>query len=554
MNAMAGLPHFGRCYPLLYRSINHFRSCHPIRCCAHSAEVKQNKTISIPDRIERGPTDILRALASTVKKDVTAPHYKYMDDPFLIPQSNLNRRAYALSRESGRKAAKYFMDNYPQFFFRDDAEPKIPAFSYKDSFGPETTVSESDMVACISCGEVQNTIQVFRNCQQQKVDLSDEVKQSLLQFLCFHNSQDTADPEFMEERWFKNRDAGSEKKKKWIDDSVAEEVFLTMAVKTPEAINAMICGYSRHNASDKALSMFQDAKSNDIKLETEAYNHILKMVIFAKGSGDSRWEMILDILRDMRNTDTSPDLGTFNEILSVLSRQQTWRHAKNMALKITAEMNRLGIEPSLATFDHMLKIFTYDKTGNAAPEILYSIIDYLSGRRLQIRDPNDVLFFMRAMLICHENISDVDLAYKIHDLLCTGENNKLIGDSYKESVYYQNFVKLMATSESMEQLMEFYEKYVPNTYIPDPDVMKAIIEAAAFHESYNNIPLLWSDCVSFEYVTRDNIMSAFVSAIVNANTSDDSIREKFVTVTEDMINRFDSHLKDSRSAAASGKS
>jgi pentatricopeptide repeat domain-containing protein 3 len=549
---MAGLPHLAR-NPLLYRNLNHFISCHPKRCCAHASQVKK-KTISIPDRIERGPTDILRALASTVKKDVTAPHYKYMDDPFLIPQSNLNRRAYALSRESGRKAAKFFMDNYPQYFFRDDAEPKVPAFSYKDSFGPETTVSESDLVACISCGEVQNAIQVFRNCRKQKVKLSDEVIESLLQFLCFHNSQDMPDPDFAEERWFKSRDAGSDKKKKWIDDSVAEEVFHSMAVKTPEAVNAMICGYSRHNASEKALQLFEAAKSNNVKLETEAYNHIIKMVTFAKGSGDGRWEMILDILRDMRNTGTCPDVGTFNEILSVLSRQQTWRHAKNMALKITAEMKRLRIEPSLATFDHMIKIHTYDKTGNAAPEILYSIIDYLSGRQLQIRDPHDVLFFMRAMIVCNENLSDVDLAYKVHELLCIGENNKLIGDSYKESVYYQNFVKLMATSESMEQLMEFYEKYVPNTYIPEPDVMKAIIEAAAFHESYKTIPTLWSDCVSFEYAIRDQIMSAFVTAILNANTSDESIRDSFVTVIDDLISRFDTHLKESRAATASGKS
>lgn len=58
--------------------------------------------IVIPKRIHRGPTDILLALSATVGNDPTAAHYKYHDDPFLIPQSNMNKRTYALAQESGR--------------------------------------------------------------------------------------------------------------------------------------------------------------------------------------------------------------------------------------------------------------------------------------------------------------------------------------------------------------------------------------------------------------------------------------------------------------------
>ena len=52
--------------------------------------------IVIPTRIERGPTDILMALSATVGFDPTAPHYKYHDDPYLIPTSNANKKTYAL--------------------------------------------------------------------------------------------------------------------------------------------------------------------------------------------------------------------------------------------------------------------------------------------------------------------------------------------------------------------------------------------------------------------------------------------------------------------------
>jgi pentatricopeptide repeat domain-containing protein 3 len=47
--------------------------------------------ISIPKRIKRSPTDLLKALAATVNVDTHSPHYKYLDDPFTIPYSISDR-------------------------------------------------------------------------------------------------------------------------------------------------------------------------------------------------------------------------------------------------------------------------------------------------------------------------------------------------------------------------------------------------------------------------------------------------------------------------------
>ena len=62
--------------------------------------------IVIPPRIERSSTDILSALAGTVGKDLTAPHYRYHDDPFLIPYKVPAKREYAMAKDSGRRAAR----------------------------------------------------------------------------------------------------------------------------------------------------------------------------------------------------------------------------------------------------------------------------------------------------------------------------------------------------------------------------------------------------------------------------------------------------------------
>ena len=57
--------------------------------------------------------------------DTTGPAYKYQDDPFLTPYSRLDKKKYALSKESGIKAARYIRDNYSELFNYHAAEPEI---------------------------------------------------------------------------------------------------------------------------------------------------------------------------------------------------------------------------------------------------------------------------------------------------------------------------------------------------------------------------------------------------------------------------------------------
>lgn len=75
-----------------------------------------NEEIVIPNRIKRSPTDILKALSQTVGFDPTAPHYKYHDDPYLIPMSNISKRTYAMAQESGRKSAKWIRQEHSELF------------------------------------------------------------------------------------------------------------------------------------------------------------------------------------------------------------------------------------------------------------------------------------------------------------------------------------------------------------------------------------------------------------------------------------------------------
>lgn len=81
-----------------------------------STATKERKKIVLPKPIKRRPTDILHALAATVKRDPTATAYKYIDDPYLAPTSHFEKTQYALSIEAGRKAAHFIKNKHRELF------------------------------------------------------------------------------------------------------------------------------------------------------------------------------------------------------------------------------------------------------------------------------------------------------------------------------------------------------------------------------------------------------------------------------------------------------
>lgn len=75
-----------------------------------------SEQIVIPKKINRGPTDLLHTLSKTVGRDPTGAHYKFHDDPYLMPTSLFNRDQYALSQESGKQTAQWIKREHAALF------------------------------------------------------------------------------------------------------------------------------------------------------------------------------------------------------------------------------------------------------------------------------------------------------------------------------------------------------------------------------------------------------------------------------------------------------
>ncbi|KAH7937092.1 hypothetical protein HPB49_007849 [Dermacentor silvarum] len=384
-----------------------------------SADGSVKQSIVIPKRIHRGPTDILKALASTVQRDFTAPHYKYHDDPFFIPASNVAKRTYALAKESGRKAAKYFLDKYPDSFAHNPAQPNVEAFNPKKKYTAETEVEESDLAACIENVDLDSAVIVYQNLKTKGTVVSQDVLQSFLELLCFYNCRQPLDEDLTEERWQRQM-APRETRKSWKDGGLAEQVFDSIENKDGRAYAALIQGMAKHYHVDKAYELFQEMVSKGVTPPLEVYNSLLSVVPFLRESYDSRWELARELMQGIERNRLKPNINTMNTILEVVSRFGASPSARKYALQVFSEMKHLGIEPSLASYYYLLVIFC--KTRGAPSTILHSIMKEIENKSFEMRDPKDVFFFVSAMdviytpepsVVC-EIIEAVDLNDAIH--------------------------------------------------------------------------------------------------------------------------------------------
>lgn len=480
--------------------------------------------INIPTRIHRGPTDILRALSNTVGTDYTAAHYKYHDDPFLIPTSNVGKRTFAMAQEAGRKSAQWIKQENPQLFQHAVADPPVADFLPKVVFNENSEVCIENLESAIMNVEISDAILIYNLLKSKGIDVSHALKLQLLQLVCYFNCEDTLSDEWIEERWFRQSTTGKERQRKtWKDGDFAEKLFSEIEPKDRIAYGSLIRGMAKFYQVEKAWALFQEALTKGIKLNVGTFNSILQVSCFIKESSELRWEHTTEILNLMASNNVMPNLETLNAVLFTISSTGTYKFAKQNALKTLSEFKNLNIVPSLASWYYLLIIFCRER--GPVSHVLVDILNEIENKEFKIEDIKDTFFFVTAMDVCRYHLHDKDLAYRVNQLLHIGNNYNLIGDSYKESIYYRHYLTLLVQTEPIEKFMnETYNYLVPNVYIPEPTVIDEILKSIDTNGALTYLPKIWSDMTIFDHIHRDNLVNRILRIMVD-NTPNLSIPE-----------------------------
>ncbi|XP_055379894.1 protein PTCD3 homolog, mitochondrial [Condylostylus longicornis] len=509
-----------------------------------------NKKISIPNRIKRSSTAILEALASTVGDDPTAAHYKYHDDPFLIPTSNLTKKTYAMAQESGRKAARWIREEHRDLFMHKNADPPIPAFFPKMIFTEESEVDEQCLRNLVNNCETNDAIFVYKLMKTKNIEISNEMKQAVLELVCFCNNEDLQSDEFLEEYWLKQESLQKERSRRtWKDGDIAEQIFKEIEPKTSETYSAIIRGMCKYYQAERGYALFQEALEKQIQLDTKTFNAIISVANLLKDTADLKWELVKDILKQMSEHNLKPNLYTLNATLATISSIGNLRIARNSALKTLSEFKKLGIEPCLATWYYVLIIFCRER--GPVSHVIVDILNEIQHKEFTIQDPKDTYFFATAMDVCRNHLHDKILAKRVNELLHVGNNYDLIGDPNKESIYYRHYFALLCQTEPLEEFMKIYDLLVPNVYIPEPGIMSEILKALDVNGGLQYIPKIWSDMVIFDHINRESLVTMILKMMVEnkpnpEDVSQQNLTEKFGEIAMDIFTKIEEQSENAK--------
>lgn len=397
----------------------------------------------------------------------------------------------------------------------------------------ESEVDVNSLKEVIANVEVSDAILVYNLLVKKGTEIPAELKQSLLELLCFYNHENTLADDLIEERWFGQSSMGKERlRKTWKDGDLAELLFSEIESATVQSYCAIIRGMCKYLQVERAYALFQEALDKNLDLDVATYNSIIQVVNFLKESGEMRWELGQEIMRTMASRGVRPNLDTLNASLFLITTIGGYRQSRTFALQILAEFKELSIKPSLASWFHILSIFCRER--GPVSHVLVDILNQIEGQEFKIQNTKDTYFFVTAMSVCR-NLNDKTLANRLNNLVNHANNYDLIGDSYKESVYYRNYFALLCLTETIDAFMEQYNRYVPNIYTPEPGIMSEILKMIDVNGAVELIPRLWSDMVVFDHTNREGLLQQIVKIMVENKpdpelTNHIGLDEKFNTI------------------------
>ncbi|XP_053920861.1 pentatricopeptide repeat domain-containing protein 3, mitochondrial [Cuculus canorus] len=486
---------------------------------------------------------VLQTLASTVNRDPTAAHYMFQDDPFLLPKNATNARLFSLSKESGRNAAKYIIQHFPQYFDKTFAEPNVPCLM-PELLKPQIEgVSEEALKERIHLRKVKDSVDLFDQLVQAGTPVSLETTNSLLDLLCFYGDEESTPEKKEEEKEdLEEPEANASEKapkrqfqrgsllpgSRWRENNNAERIFKIMPERNAHSYCTMIRGMVKHGASAKAYDMYMDLLNERHKADVHTFNALITAVPYLKEKFLERWELAKVFLNHMVQQEVQPNLLTFNALLKTLRR--CGGVGRSVSSSVIKEMEALDIEPSLATYEHLISIFY--RGADVYPSGIFSeILDHVENRSFTPQDPHDANFFASAMQVCCD-LKDIKLAYRLNKTIEKGDNWKFL-DVDRLNAYWSKFFSLLCMMEQIDVVLKWYKEMSLSVFYPTPKNILDLLQALDAANQLEAIPSVWEDMKQLGFNRRRDLVEELLS-LMSREKHPEEIQASFATCAEDI--------------------
>ena len=419
----------------------------------------------------------------------------------MAPYKGSTKRDFALAKEAGKKSARYILNKHPDLFHHNRiyAEPPITAFQPRAAYNRDNVTVEL-LDNLISSYQVTDAINVYGILKEKRKEVSEELRQKLLELVAFHNEEET------EEEGNEARGALKPDPPQWKTGGLAEQLYSEGGAASPDARLALLLGYAKFGNKKGAIQMWEECKVNQDPLPLEAYHAYLNT--FNMRGVEKAMIVVKETLADIQSSNLQPNTETLVCVLKVLlSTSQGPEHQQSCqyALDCIAEFRQAGVTISLGVYKMLLDIFV-DLKSQQKNMILIDILAAVEGQEMWPASAlEDFYFFQRAQQVAMY-LNRPNLAWQINQLLLTGNNIALLAHMNSENMYYNQFLQNILQNDSFEQAIELYYKVTPHIWSPTGQYFKNLLSAIHSHGAVQHLGKVYDDMLLSGFGGSNNEM------------------------------------------------
>uniref|UniRef100_A0A8K9UZ47 Small ribosomal subunit protein mS39 n=1 Tax=Oncorhynchus mykiss TaxID=8022 RepID=A0A8K9UZ47_ONCMY len=393
-------------------------------------------------------------------------------------------------------------------------------------------VSEAALLERIMLRKVKAAVDMYDQLLQAGTTVSPDASNDLLDLICLYGDRDPVQDDKPEAEDV----VGYYLCGLYLENNNAERIFNLLPERDTRAYSALIRGMVKYGAHVKAFNTYTDMLNNRLTADVHTFNALISAAPEVRERYTEKWDLIVDLLNQMNEQKVKPNLLTFNALLKALRRCGSLARAQS--LHTLSEMKAMGIAPSLASFDHVLGIFYKAASpSQGQTDILQEVMTEVAGRTFVAQDPDDVNFFSSAMRICLDT-KDIEAAYKVHDLLRVGENWRMLGDSFQQSIYYGRMFNLLCMMEHIDVVLKWYKELIPSLYYPNPQGMRDLLQALDTDNRLDMIPQIWKDIRRMGHDNKSDLVDELLSLMARDKHSPE-IQESFAVCALDVKSLYE---------------
>ncbi|KAI6205598.1 hypothetical protein M3Y94_00810200 [Aphelenchoides besseyi] len=417
---------------------------------------------SLPKKITRSKTDLLKALSATVGTDKTAPHFAFIDDPATIPSTPRAKRLSFLSKEFGRRAARQLAQEWPTLFMFDRDKPRLEAFrpeKLPDLVETEP-VNETTLKRFLDALRIEDALKVYERMRTENVELSAETLQRLFELAAYYNCENAPPSERAE--WPGLHLFYEDPKQSLAKHVEMVTLLFNQVPKTPANYSTMICWLTKFggkNAKPKVITLLETMASQQQVPESSAFTLLFRSLHSASEAHQ--------VFQKMAKLQIRPTIQHFNAAIRALVTTADFEVKWTEIKKYLAESAHCGLRPNLTTYELILFTLKVDDSKQTSKQLSTAInalseaLNELESRpTIEPVESTDQLFFATAMhvAVLGNNGSLVD---RIEKLYQSPKNHVKMIIFNNESSFYAEYLLYKIDFIDIVETERLYKELVP---------------------------------------------------------------------------------------------